>query len=223
MKIAKKNVNKEEAHRHIAFCPHCGNRAPQKLVHVQNFQAEAYSTNGDLLLDTFDSVYHVFVCETCNQLLIYHQLSEGDISEGFSLVWPSAGILDECVPKAVADCYSEAYRIKNLAPNAFAVQIRRALEAICDNRGAKKGTLHQRLNELAMWGEIPSALVEMTDVLRELGNIGAHATKQSIKPLHVMAIDGFFTAVIEYVYMAPNKLKKFRDSLEEFKAKDDDA
>jgi len=57
------------------------------------------------------------------------------------LIWPDPGVLHQAVPKAVAECYIEASRIKNLAPNAFAVQIRRALEALCDDRGAKKGIL----------------------------------------------------------------------------------
>lgn len=61
----------------------------------------------------------------------------------------------------------------------------------------------------------------MTDVLRLLGNIGAHAAGQSVKLGHVRAIDDFFRAIIEYVYVAPSKLKEFRDRLERFGTKQD--
>lgn len=32
----------EEATRNVAFCPHCGNLAPQRLVHTQNFRAYGF-------------------------------------------------------------------------------------------------------------------------------------------------------------------------------------
>jgi len=162
--------------------------------------------------------YYVAVCETCGEILLYRALAVPVEDKDFSLahlIWPDPG-LHRAVPKVVTECYAEAAKIKNLAPNAFAVQIRRALEALCDDRGAKKGTLRHRLQDLASRGEIPPVLAEMTDALRLLGNIGAHATDQNVKPLHVLAIDDFFRAIIEYVYVAPSKLKEFRDRLEKF-------
>ena len=178
---------------------------------------------GDLVDTDLPSAYYVAVCETCNEVLLYHAIfSVEDKDFPFAdLLWPDPGVLHEAVPKTVADCYSEAARIKNLAPNAFAVQIRRALEAICDDRDTNREVLQRRLQELASRGEIPSILAEMTDVLRLLGNIGAHATDQSVKPGHVQAIDDFFRAVVEYVYVAPSKLKEFRDRLEHFGTKSD--
>lgn len=202
--------------RRVAFCPHCSNRAPQRLIHTQEHPGKGYSTDGTLLEDSVPCAYHVAVCETCNEILLYHAYFTGAGDKEFhlaDLIWPDPGVLPVYVPKAVAECYQEAAIVKNLAPNAFAVQIRRALEALCDDRGAKKGPLAKRLQDLASRGEIPPVLVKMTDVLRILGNIGAHATEQSVKPGHVYAIDDFFRAIIEYVYVAPSKLKVFRNTL----------
>ena len=70
---------------------------------------------------------------------------------------PEAGHLDSSVPSAIVKVYEEAYRIKAIAPNAYAGQIRRALEAISEDRGATKGTLQARLKELSDKGEIPQA------------------------------------------------------------------
>jgi len=210
--------------RRVAFCPHCGNRAPQRLIHTQEHEEQGYSMNGSLTDVHLPSACYVAVCETCNNVLLYQAVIHIVEDENFhlaDLIWPDRGVLPEAVPKAIAECYAEAARIKNLAPNAFAVQIRRALEALCDDRGTKKGTLQHRLQDLASRGEIPPVLVEMTDVLRLLGNIGAHAADQSVKPGHVQAIDDFFRAIIEYVYVAPSKLKEFRDRLADFGAKQD--
>ena len=210
--------------RRIAFCPHCGNRAPQRLIHTQEYEEQGYSMNGSLAQVDLPCAYYVAVCETCKNVLLYHAEVHVVEDKNFhctSLIWPDRGVLHRAVPKAIAECYAEATRIKNLAPNAFAVQIRRALEALCEDRDEKKGVLRCRLQGLASRGEIPPILAEMTDVLRLLGNIGAHATDQSVKPGHVQAIDDFFRAIIEYVYVAPSKLKEFRDRLVHFGTKQD--
>lgn len=201
----------------VAFCPHCGNRAPQRLIHVQRFFEQTYTANGDLTdVDASPiSAYYVAFCETCGEILLYYLTSSTSDKDFYlaDLVYPDSGVLHKAVPKAIADCYSEAARIKNVAPNAFAVQIRRALEMLCDDRVAKKGGLQRRLAELASRDEFPSTLAQMTHVLRLLGNVGAHAASQSVKPGHVGAIDNFFRAIVEYVYVAPSKLKEFRDEL----------
>ena len=59
----------------------------------------------------------------------------------------------------------------------------------------------------------------MTDVLRIFGNRGAHAASKEVKPVHTLAIDDFFRAVVEYVYVAPSKLSEFHKSLQGFDSK----
>src|SRR5205823_1359429 len=142
-------------------------------------------------------------------------LEEKNFTQG-DLVFPPSGELHKSVPERVAKIYKEAARIKNLAPNAFAVQIRRALEALCEDRGAQKGVLQKQLKELAERGEIPTKLAELTDVLRLVGNIGAHASDEEVKPWQVYAMDEFFRTVIEYVYVAPGKLNEYKESLDLF-------
>ncbi len=210
-----------ETIRRVAFCPHCNNRAPQRLIHTHEYFGQGYSMDGSVD-NGIPCTYYVAVCETCDEILLYNaiiNLVEDKNFHRVDLVWPDPGVLHQSVPKAIAECYVEAARIKNLAPNAFAVQIRRALEALCDDRSAKKGVLKLRLQDLVSRGEIPPVLTEMTDVLRLLGNISAHAADQSIKPGHVLTIDDFFRVIIEYVYVAPSKLKKFRDRYEGFVTK----
>ena len=122
----------------------------------------------------------VAVCQTCNQILVYGNLEEV-LEEGFAdavLLWPKFG-LNKAVPERIRDIYDEASRIEHTAPNAFAGQIRRALEAICSERGATKGTLVENIQELANRGEIPKTLVEASDLLRLIGNIGVHASDRN--------------------------------------------
>jgi hypothetical protein len=173
----------------------------------------------------YDGTYFVATCGTCQQLLLYWE--QGDpANEGLSgltdyfrqasLIWPEPTISGDKVPAAVADIYREAAAVKRLSPNSFAVQIRRALEAVCADKGANGRSLYEMLTELGRRGDLPPVLAEMTDVLRLLGNVGAHASDRTVRPSQVEALDEFFRAVIEYVYIAPAKLHRFREKLKGF-------
>lgn len=197
----------------LGHCPHCGNRAPQELKGLCSHRHNQ------------DGSHHFFLtqCLTCAEGLLYRHVDPGNamprISHGnfelseYELVWPIPAGLHSCVPDSVKNVYLEAAAIKSLAPNAFANQIRRALEAVCKDRGATQRVLAKSLNELADRGEIPQTLSEMTDVLRKLGNVGSHAGDEAIAPEYVDVIDEFFRAIIEYVYIAPHKVNEFKARL----------
>ncbi len=208
----------DEPQQRIDFCPHCGNRAPQRLRLTQEYQAQAWYTDTGIEAP-MPAVYYVVECATCNQLLIYQELLPEPDHGGFAtaeLAWPSYG-LGPAVPGSVREIYSEATRIKSVAPNAFAVQIRRGLEAICKDRGAAKGPLVKQLEELSVRGEIPATLAQASDVLRLVGNIGAHASDDSVHPLQANAIDNFFKAIVEYVYESPRRIAEFKESMGKYR------
>lgn len=204
-----------EKNRRVSFCPHCGNRAPQEVVYTQHFLDTYWGVESGKP-DEVPSVCHVARCETCSRLLLYEAPEEVAAEQNFNelyLVWPDSGKLHPSVPKSVATIYAEAFKVKAISPASFAVQIRRALEAICDDRGETTGNLESRLRALVSKGELPPNLAEVTEAVRMLGNVAAHAGKGGVHPLQVYALDGFFKAVIEYVYVAPGRLKEFKERL----------
>jgi Domain of unknown function (DUF4145) len=216
MPKAQRRISKDI--RRIAYCPHCGNRAPQKLIHIQRYLERTWSADGTESEPTPWSMF-VAVCETCYQILLYENLGDQDDPEHFyrcELAFPRPSSLGLAVPRPIATIYEEAIRIKELAPNAFAVQIRRALEALSADKGIKKGTLQIQLNELAKKGDIPPTLAKASDLLRVIGNVGAHATPHSVHPLLANVIDEFFRAVVEYVYVAPKRLDHFKREMDEY-------
>jgi hypothetical protein len=144
------------------------------------------------------------------------QLEESDFLSG-ELIYPKAGFIDVVVPVSVARIYEEAYRIKETAPNAYVVMIRKGLEAVADDQRVSGRTLQQKILKLSQNGIVPKALAEATDLIREIGNIGAHANKTDVHPLLVYAVDEFFRTIVEYVYVAPKKLKDFKGRLSNYK------
>ena len=201
--------------RKVSFCPHCSNRAPQRLVYTQRYTERTWDAgHGEESEPTPWSTF-VAACETCGHILLYDnygdQLEEDEFHRGV-LAFPEYG-LPISVPSPIRAIYAEASRIRALAPNAFAVQIRRALEALCEDRNADGRNLATQLGDLAKRNEIPSVLVELADTLRLVGNVGAHSGNQTVHQLQAYEIDEFFRVLIEYVYIAPNKLAAFRKRL----------
>lgn len=198
----------------MAYCPHCGNNAPQKLVHDARHLEKGWSQDGKE--ENFPWGTFVAVCGTCSQVLVYDNIGGQWEPQQFhyaDLVYPRSGHIHYTVPKNIREAYAEAHRIKQLAPGAFAVQIRRALEAVCEDRGANKGTLQVRLKELTDAGELPAALSEAGDAVRLLGNIGAHGIGVSIHPTQALALDELFRAIVEYLYVSPYRLRKIKEQM----------
>lgn len=211
-------MNKKD--EHIKFCPHCGNKAPQEIQYTHKILEKSYTMDGELSDIDIPSEYNIAICKTCYGLLLY--LQQGDyqsnrVLDYSYLLWPEFGIDKSAVPESIFKCYEEALLVKERSPNSFAVQIRRALEAICDDRGIERNNLVRRLEILSNQEEIPPIITSFADELRIIGNIGAHVGEKEVKPGFVRIIDDFFKVIIEYVYIAPKKLEDFRNILESFR------
>ena len=198
--------------RNISFCPHCSNRAPQKLVCTQHYLERAWNVESGQESEPDPWSTFIATCETCHQVLLYDNpgdhLTEDEFHLG-EILYPEYG-LHSSVPEKIRKVYDEASRIKWTAPNAFAVQIRRALEALCDDRKANGRNLSAQLEDLANKKEIPIVLNELAHTLRLLGNIGAHSGTVNVHQHQVYELDEFFRVIIEYVYVAPGKLENFK-------------
>jgi hypothetical protein len=194
----------------VLVCPACGNRTPHKLVFQHEHVGTWYGSDGTIS-DGQDpaSIYTVFECATCHDISLYEHLEPLGFDDA-TLLYPQGDSLHKSVPAQVASNFSEAKRIQTISPNAFAVLVRRALEAVCDDRGVAQETLAKRLAALAHKGEIPPVLAEISSVLRTLGNSGAHNTTQGVTVPMTWAMDEFFRALVEYVYVAPFRLQEFK-------------
>lgn len=188
----------------------------QEVVFSCKAAAPAYSPDGTLHHGVMpDNQYFLLCCSTCSDFAFYSGIEAFSWDEA-ELEYPSRYRLDRSVPEEISLIYQEAKRIQTISPNAFAVLLRRALEALCDDRGVETGTLASRLQQLADRGEIPGALAGISAVLRELGNAGAHNTKQRVTVPLTWRMDEFFWTLIEYVYVAPHRLAEFTNNLKKY-------
>lgn len=211
----------------IQFCPHCGNETPQDVVDVRS-SSETARVFAEL--DWGEEIqehvtYLTAVCGTCNSVLVYCSGIECfgdpeliDMNDAI-LVYPAVRGLHRSIPDEISKLYWNAYRIKKIAPDAFVVQIRRALEAACNDRGARGTDLKKKLSDLSSKGQLPTILLEVADKMRDFGNAAVHEADESIRMWQANTIDDYFRAVVEYIYVLPSKLDEFRDSLDKLNAR----
>jgi hypothetical protein len=207
---------------HIGLCPHCGNTTPQRIAFVHTYRDVWYSSDGKPSPrdEAPESEAILCICGTCKSVLLYDGLSRAETSGGWpELQYPKGDSLGKFAPANVAAIYREAVRVQRTSPTAFVLLIRKALEGVCDDRRAQGRTLADQLKDLGKKNELPKTLAEVSDVIRVVGNAGAHDSATQVTVPMTWAIDDFFRAVVEYVYMAPGKLKEFKKSLPKLKRK----
>lgn len=200
----------------IVTCPHCGNETAHEILKIVETSEKAFSTVSPDDFFDFDITFYLTKCKTCFNISLFADTEmdekQGKLSEA-TICYPRQSYFGDEVPETITKTYKEARRIKNISPTSFAVMIRRGLEFLCIDNKAKGHTLDTQLEDLGKKGIIPRTLVEMGDTLRFLGNKGAHATNYEIGMTEVQAMDDFFIAMIEYVYIAPAKLDRLKEAI----------
>jgi Domain of unknown function (DUF4145) len=197
----------------VSYCAHCGNKSIQTVLCRQPYKEKYYSEDGDS--SEADALYILAKCETCAEVTLYSKDIELGLDEEMvfgSRLYPPLLEGMTGVPKGVRTILEEAERVKKISPIAYAVLTRRLLEEICLERGLKGKTLAKNLSELANRGDIPPVIAEATSLLRLIGNAGAHASDKEITIPQVWAMEHFVTVVLEYLYVAPQRIKEFKSS-----------
>jgi len=202
--------------KQIVLCQNCNNMTLQKLVFKHDCQVYGFYANGEKAEVPFEVRYYVAICETCGDLSMYvaeQEIFEEKYFNQTGLVYPYPKINLNKLPEIVRKCYVEAIRVKNNAPNAFALMIRKALEAVCTDKGIMKRTLRDSIIELQKLNFIPQNLSDMSYIIRLIGNIGAHNATIDVKPGFVNTIDDFFISIVEYIYIQPDKIAGIQKQL----------
>ena len=128
----------------------------------------------------------------------------------FEQLWPPTLTLPPEAPDRVRKIYHEACLIRKYSASSFVVQIRRALEAVANDKKAQGGTLQAKTESLIKSGMLPPAFGDMSHISRMIGNLGAHDAEKDVTTQEVEIVDEFFRAIIEYLYVASEKISKIK-------------
>lgn len=211
----------------IFLCRHCGNRSP----HVEKFHDTGVQVYDYIEDEPFFERYETYVlaCGTCGNLSVAagfrNEYSMGDPKPGeYPIVYPvgpdilppahTLGGERPTIPEAVTKVYKLAWPLRMTAPSAFANQIRRALEYVCQDQGASGATLYQQLQDLASRSIFPPDLAAVADLIREVGNRGSHAGPHELDTWDAELLDELFRSILRYVYLVPAHAQRMRERLD---------
>lgn len=97
--------------------------------------------------------------------------------------------------------------------------LRRTLELILIEKGAKKWGLKDKIEEIAEKGILPDTLKEASSLTKILGDSAAHDKEIEIDQQDVESMAEFVKFIIEYLYVVPDKINSYKERLSSKKDK----
>lgn len=166
--------------------------------------------------------WKLYLCKVCINVTLEQTKSNSDVFEKEEiLLYPFKKIESDFIPKGVAAAYDAALKVRQIDGAICAIAIRRTLEMICIDKGAKGYNLFNKLKSLSDKGILPPIIEEMTDVLREIGNSAAHPGDEEFNQEIVPSMLEFIEVILDYVYNLPNQIKQIQGSIGKKNEKND--
>jgi hypothetical protein len=213
-------MTNEKTYRKVT-CPHCGNVAPMDLRQTYS-EVQSYEEDQGPHYEAGD-VYEILKCPACNDIVFRKYfwndgyMEDCDYDVQYEMLFPLSKKIPLGLPPNILKEYEAANKVRKVSSNAFGVLIRRVLEMVCVDRKATGDSLYKQLKHLSSNGEIPSKLVDVATHIKDLGNVGAHATLGNLTDAEVSILDDLCRAILEYVYSAPHLAQKAQNSLQALK------
>lgn len=217
-----------------AICPHC-----EKPAHITCFpmyynrkdslviwfgQRPAQDITDELLLKlaiffkTLEGdLWRIGRCENCKQP-VFVILSPDE--ETVQTIYPTyrGEPHPDITKEQVAQDYVEAKLC--LSVGAFkgaAVLCRRAMQGAAIDKGAKKDTLFDQLDELVASGDLTPKLAKLAQNVRQLTTYGAHPGKDGLDEVtteEAEAICDLTWQILEHLYVVPAKSARIEEAIE---------
>jgi hypothetical protein len=153
-------------------------------------------------------------CSQCKKPSVFYREDMGDgfENENYYRVYPAEDRhLGFALPKIVRDSYEEAVRCDSArTPTACVVMVGRTLEAVCKEFDPGTKNILRGLKSMYDKGLISQEILEWSNELRVLRNLGAHATRQSIDRTDARGALDFLQAILEILYDLRPKFEQFR-------------
>lgn len=192
------------------ICPHC-EQASNAIVRGQAVWS-GYNVAGDMENPPVE--WTLVQCHRCAQPSL--QVRE-DFGGGFAedehpaTAYPAPHHLAGGVPEGLRREWEEARTCFDAkAYAACVVMVRRTLEGTCAEQGVKARTLEKSLEKMATDGLIDQTLAEWADVLRRVGNKGAHYTGEAVEREDAEDALSFAEALLEHIYVLRRRFEQFR-------------
>lgn len=205
----------------IIKCFHCGNETPMQEVGDYSWGSR------DLEYSEFDFLYkyELFACPVCHRVTLRQTYSDetmiydndyGQMIYGNekSILYPLCSVESTSVPRKVKKAYEAALKTKSIDKYVCLMALRRTLELLLKDKGATKWGLKDKIEEIAAKGLLPDTLREASTLAKMLGDTAAHDKELEIDQYDVESMAEFIGFIIEYLYVIPEKISTYKQSLD---------
>jgi hypothetical protein len=128
-----------------------------------------------------------------------------------TVLFPINSIEDASVPQKIRDSYEGALKTQGTDTGLCLIGLRRTLEFVLIDKGATKWGLKDKIEEIANEGLLPSTLKEASWITKILGDSAAHDKDIDIDEHDVLSMSDFIRYIIEYIYIVPDKLERYKE------------
>lgn len=200
----------EEAESAFARCERCDQITKQCVLVYTETEVEYIDVDGCRSYDF--GIYRFVRCQRCKDiaLFLWSTANEPD-SEFGEVVYPQKKEKWVGIPETVRTALIEAEKVKHHSVVAYVIMACRVLESIAVERGLTNRSLARALMRLSENGTIPPLLAEAAEIIRELGNAGAHSSGEQFDGFHIYMIDTFLPLLIDYIYITPVSLSSYKE------------
>lgn len=185
-------------------CEHCKNDVTMQIV-AEYCKVRDYDAPKSGLSWEEGPVYQMLECPACEGIsfgMFYWHEYRIELS-ALKILHPSDNHNIIGLPDRIQQAYDKANRVKSIDVNAYGVLLGRVIELVCVDRNTDGNTLLEKLKDLSNKGEIPDQLYSVANNLRQLRNIGAHASLGELTPYEIPILDNLCRAILEYIYAMP--------------------
>lgn len=203
-------------------CGHCGHKAVFELCGEytnshEEYREDVYSDERSPYPEEwYRYTCQLFKCPHCSRPTL-KEISDSAYQDEpeHKIIYPVINELTG-LPKRIAKRYQIALKVQYIEPSAFAVQIGRTLEAVCNYEKMPGQSLGRKLSNLVREERIPPTLAQMAQQLTKLRNLGAHDDQQDdVTEEDVPIMRDFVEAILEYLYVAPAKIARVQARLKD--------
>ena len=210
----------------ILYCGHCGNTGLMSYIaNVSSFRnlpfsGEMGSTISTIVGDRETTNWVLYQCLVCGRPIL---ISITDINgyinelEKTKYQFPAYESNYIGVPENIKSAFESAIKTKVIDHAICVLSLRRTLEMICKDKGAKGNSLESKINDLIGKEILPDMMSDACWIVRQSGNEAAHADDVEFTEYEVEEIVHYVAIAIEYLYSLPVRVATLKEKIEERK------
>jgi len=203
----------------IETCRYCGNRGLLKKA-VQYVQ-ELYDYCDEEPCAKMNYDWFLLECPVCKGITLFQRFSgdytmdsQGNVKFEDAIVYPSNNAYPN-TPYEIVKTYEAAVKSSKVDNEIALIAIRALLEKICKDKGAKGRNLKEKLKDMVRKNYFPATLNDCGEIIREMGNKGAHGDEcNKISNRDIAELIDFVETIMFYIYELPVKIDSFNKKYE---------